>query len=208
MAVFIWNMSNSIWKMLLEFLQHTSNLYTHGRSSEAIHMQRLMNDAVFQEHASLFKRQTRKSSCGKSQEAYRPRRNLSKCNLSQGYLSPGQGSTPSGPDLEVPHPDLAGGIPQFWPGGYPILTWMGGSPSRVHIPHRGLGYHPAQGRNLGPVTAGTSPERNGTSGSIMGWIWGTSPADRQIPVKTLPSRMPLGLRAVTRLWPVSVTERV
>ena len=40
--------------------------------------------------------------------------------------------------------------------GYPILSWMGGLRERTHS-----------------TGTGVSPEGHGTSGSIMGWRWGT-----------------------------------
>ena len=131
---------------------------------------------------------TRKSSCGKPQEAYRQRHNLFKHNLSP------EGGYPILSWLGVPHPVLIGG-------GYPILSWLGGYPilSWLGVPHLDLarwvphpdlagGYPPGLGYLL-PGT-GVPPERTwdhgsimdkmwypqkgyGTSGSIVGWRWGT-----------------------------------
>ena len=73
-------------------------------------------------NVSKNRKKTRKSSCGKPQEAYRPRHNLSKHILSGGggtYLGWGGGvPTLDGvPTLGYPYPDLAGR------GGY--LPWTG-----------------------------------------------------------------------------------
>ena len=123
---------------------------------------------------------TRKSSCGKPQEAYRPRHNLSKHILSReggggtylgrGYLPWGSPHPDIGrgvPTLDLPwgtsHSDLAEEVPTLdggrgtYLGVPPILTWL-----RRYLPWMGggvptLGYHP-------------------------------SGVDRQTPVKTVPSR--------------------
>ena len=113
---------------------------------------------------------TRKSSCGKPQEAYHPRHNLSQHNLSEGGVPhPWPGSTPSWgtqhPDLArgVPHPWLRG-LPPLW--GTPILTWLENPIFSQGVP--GIPSHP----DLGPVTGVPSQKGHGTSGSIMGWRWG------------------------------------
>ena len=90
---------------------------------------------------------TRQSSYGKPQEAYRPRRNLSKHNLSWGLPHPvlTRGSTPSCPGQGVPHPGPGeGSTPScpYW--GYPILFWSG-IPNPVpagypRVPPSRLGY--------------------------------------------------------------------
>ena len=73
---------------------------------------------------------------------------------------PGGGGTPSWPGWgRIPDPDLANGI------GYPILSWSG----RYSI----LGYPPPPESDLGPVTGVAPSKEHGTSGSIMGWRWGT-----------------------------------
>ena len=81
-----------------------------------------------------------------------------------------------GAHLGAPHPDLPGGYPiagsctLFW--GTPILTWPEGIPQ---VP---------PGKDMGPVKV----------------LWngdGVPPGvDRHTPVKTLPSRIPLEMRAV------------
>ena len=74
----------------------------------------------------------------------------------------------------LPWPGPDGGT---YPGlGYPVLgyPWDGTWDQSLGYPH---------GMELGPVT-GVPQKGHGTSGSIMGWRWGTPGVNRQTPVKT------------------------
>ena len=139
--------------------------------------------------SKLYTIQTRQSSCGKPQEAYHIRCNLSKSDLS----SRGRGEVPhpvlavgisSCPGQGVPHSilSLARGYPLCGNGVHPCLglgytlAWDWGTPRRdLGLP--GTGVPPiwdwgTPRRNLGQVTGYTTPQKgHGTSGSIMGWKW-------------------------------------
>ena len=97
---------------------------------------------------------TRKYSSGKLQEAYRTRRNLSKCyQLSRGGTTFLVGG---------------GGVPESWLGGGHWGTPLGRDLGPVTwVP---------PGNDLGPVT-GVSPRKHmgQVVGIIMGWRWGTPP---------------------------------
>ena len=90
------------------------------------------------------------------------------------YPSPGRGRVYPIPGQGTPHPDLAWGGIQSWPGGTSSLTG---------VPHHGV---PPR---KGPGTShwGTPWKRHGTSGSIMGWRWGTPRCGQTNKLKLLPS---------------------
>ena len=63
------------------------------------------------------------------------------------------------------------GYPILSQWGYPIQSWLGRG-TMGYLPYLELGYPP--GRNLVPGT-GVPWKGHGTSGSIIGWRWGTLP---------------------------------
>ena len=108
--------------------------------------------------------------------------------------------------LSMGYPIPGWGVPRPWVPPPPVLTWPGGTPSQDRA-YPSSGATPPVLTWLGgtPSQDGGTPQKgHGTSGSIIEWRWGTPPpppvVDGHTSVKTLPSRIPLEMRAAKILF--------